>query len=127
MKFFHQFYFILYKYFLERSKYIDSSIKRSPQKNASLVVGVSFVGWILLAYFIIITMFDFQNFDKKYGKFVVVALGLLFIGLIGAYFDNNHETLFLKYTNATPRKSKIIIFATLFFVTPFVLLIFFLI
>lgn len=126
MKFFHQFYFILYRHFYNRNKYVNSTIKFSPEGNASNVVGLSFIGWILLIYQITIKIFNLQEIDIQYGTFIIIAIALIFGGLIANYFDNDSKYLVIynEYLGKDVKKSKIIFLVVVFFVLPYFLLIF---
>jgi hypothetical protein len=123
MKLFKQFYFILYQYYFNRAKYIKSSIKFSPIGNASRLCGVLFFGWILLLYYCIIKIFSLQDIDIKYGKYIVIFSGLIFIGIVNTYFENRYLDINNQYLNKKINKSKIIFLAILFFFIPYLLLI----
>jgi len=127
MKFFHQFYFILYNYYYNRAKFITNTIKLSAEGNASSVIGISFSGWILLIYHIFIKIWKLQNTAIQYGNFIIILIGLIFFGLINNYFDNHGRYLIIykEYLNKDVKKSKIIFLAVIFFLSPYFLLIFF--
>lgn len=126
MNFFHQFYFILYRYFYNRAKYMNTAIKYSAEGNASRVIGLPFIGWVVFFYFFIIRIFDFTDVDITFGKFIVVITSIIIYGLINNYFDKNarYLAIYKEYIGKDVKKSKVIFLAVMFFVLPYFLLIF---
>ena len=125
-KFIYQFYFILYKYYYNRYQYLTFKIKFSPEGNASNVIVICLLGWLLLIYFTSIKIFGLQNVDKKYGETIVVFAYLIVGGLVRNYFITNNRYLKIHndYKNQNIKKSRIIFSAVIFFILPFLILTF---
>jgi hypothetical protein len=125
MEFFHQLYFVLYKHFYNRTKYINTKIKFSPEGNASYAVAACFYGWILLIYFALLKIFNFQRLDKKYGAAIVILAAVVAGGLVANYFNRNSKYLVIykQYQDKPINKSRLILVAITIFILPFLLLI----
>jgi hypothetical protein len=124
MVLFYQFYFILYQYFYNRAKYINNTIKFSPQGSASTVFALIFFGWILLLYEIVIQIFKLQSINTKYGEYIVIAVSLTIGLIVKNHFDSNDRYLTInnRFLNSQINKKKIIFLAVIFFLTPYILL-----
>lgn len=123
MEIFRQFFFILYSYFFNRGKYINSSFKISPEGNASTLVGISFFGWLLLFYYLCISMMKLYEFSKHYGKFIVIITAISSGAFINNYFDKRYLKIIGEYSNKTINKKRIIFIVVLFFIVPYLLLV----
>lgn len=94
MDFFYQFYFILYRHFYNRAKYINTP-QSGPERYAARIILILFCGWIFLTYYGIINIFNLRDIDIKYGKFIVIAMALIAGGLITNYFCSNGKYLII--------------------------------
>lgn len=122
-KFIYQFYFILYQYYNNRYQYLTYSIKFSPEGNASNVIVICFLGWILLFYFILFKILEFPVFNK-YGESIILFTVLIGGALVRNYFTTNTKylSIYKDYLNQNLKKIRIIVSAVVFFILPFLIL-----
>ena len=116
---------MLYRHFYNRYKYLNTKIKFSPEGNASYAVAAFSYGWILLIYFALLKVFNFQSLDKKYGEAIVILAAVVAGGLVSNYFNRNSKylTIYNEYLNKPINKLKLILVSIIIFVFPYILLI----